>query len=130
SAAIKAADPRILDSNLIEETLLLVKVSSGGREIMEKLLRDTRTLSIPILAAVSDDVDIYSQESYIWGVFTRFDCERDVLFAQSSLLGISPIYKGTMGIDATWKPGYPKPLTMRDDVVKRVDEKWGRIWAR
>ncbi len=129
-AAAKAADPRILDSNLIEETLLLVKVSSGGREIVEKLVKDPRMQSVPILAAVSDDVDIYNQESYIWGVFTRFDCERDVVFAQSSLLGISPIYKGVMGIDATWKPGYPRPLAMREDVVKRVDEKWGKIWAR
>jgi hypothetical protein len=32
-----------------------------------------------------------------------------------------------MGVDATWKPGYPKVLTMTDEVVKRVDEKWGRI---
>lgn len=129
-SVVKAADPRILDSNLVEETLLLVKVSSGGREIVEKLVKDPRLASIPILAAVGDDVDIYNQESYIWGVFTRFDCERDVVFAQSSLLGISPIYKGVMGIDATWKPGYPKPLVMREDIVRRVDEKWGRIWAR
>ena len=30
-----------------------------------------------------------------------------------------------MGIDATWKQGYPEPLVMPDDVVKRVDERWG-----
>jgi len=73
-------------------------------------------------------VDIYNQESYIWGVFTRFDCERDVFFTESMLAGISPIYRGVMGIDATWKPGYPEPLVMTDELVRRVDEKWERIW--
>jgi 4-hydroxy-3-polyprenylbenzoate decarboxylase len=33
-----------------------------------------------------------------------------------------------MGIDATWKPGYPEPLTMPDEIVRKVDEKWGKIW--
>ena len=44
------------------------------------------------------------------------------------LAGISPIYRGVMGIDATWKPGYPEPLVMTDEIVRRVDEKWERIW--
>jgi 4-hydroxy-3-polyprenylbenzoate decarboxylase len=33
-----------------------------------------------------------------------------------------------MGIDATWKIGYPAPLMMNDEIVKRVDAKWGRMW--
>ena len=80
------------------------------------------------IALVSSDVDIQDKESYIWGVFTRFDCERDVIFTENKMIGISPVYSGVMGIDATWKPGYPEPLTMPDEIVKRVDEKWGKIW--
>ncbi len=127
-SALSAIDRRILDVNLIDDTLLLVKVSSGGREIIEMLVKDQQLQGLPLLAAVSEDVDIQNKESYIWGVFTRFDCERDVLFTEQKLLGIAPIYRGVLGIDATWKPGYPKPLVMNEDVVKRVDEKWGRIW--
>ncbi|MBI1806296.1 MAG: UbiD family decarboxylase, partial [Ignavibacteria bacterium] len=123
-----SSDHRILDANLIDGTLLLVKVSSVGRDVIEKLVKDPRLVGLPMLAAVSEDVDIYNKESYIWGVFTRFDCERDVVFTEQRLLGISPIYRGMMGIDATWKTGYPEPLVMTDDVVKRVDEQWGRIW--
>ncbi len=108
--------------------MLLVKVTAGGREIVGKLVKDPRFAMVPMIAAVSDDVDIHDRESYIWGVFTRFDCERDVVFTENRLIGISPVYKGTMGIDATWKQGYPKPLVMDDDVVRRVDEKWGRLW--
>jgi 4-hydroxy-3-polyprenylbenzoate decarboxylase len=83
---------------------------------------------IKLVAAVSEDVDIHDQESYIWGVFTRFDCERDVNFTQQKLVGISPIYKGIMGIDATWKDGYPEPLAMDEKIVKLVDDRWDSYW--
>jgi 4-hydroxybenzoate decarboxylase subunit C len=125
---VKSLDSSILDVNLVDDTFLLVKVSSGGREIVEKLVHDSRLTGLPMLAAVSEDVDIHDKESYIWGVFTRFDCERDVVFTEQKLAGISPIYKGVIGIDATWKPGYPEPLVMKPEIVKLVDEKWGKIW--
>lgn len=127
-STLKAIDNRIVDLNIVEDTFLLVKVSSGGHEIVEKLVKDPRLSNLSILAAVSEDVDIHDKESYIWGVFTRFDCERDVVFTEQKLAGISPIYKGVMGIDATWKPGYPEPLVMKEDIVKLVEEKWGKIW--
>ncbi len=127
-STLKAIDNRIVDLNIVEDTFLLVKVSSGGHEIVEKLVKDTRLFNLSIVAAVSEDVDIHDKESYIWGVFTRFDCERDVVFTEQKLAGISPIYKGVMGIDATWKPGYPEPLLMDEEIAKRVDEKWGKIW--
>jgi len=105
-----------------------VKVRSGGREVVEKLVSNTQLEGISIVAAVSEDVDLRSQESYIWGIFTRFDCERDVVFTEQRLVGISPIYKGIMGIDATWKKGYPEPLVMDETIVKLVDQRWGAYW--
>jgi len=38
------------------------------------------------------------------------------------------MYKGVMGIDATWKKGYPEPLVMNQDVINRVDERWDSYW--
>jgi 4-hydroxy-3-polyprenylbenzoate decarboxylase len=127
-AEVGRLDSRILDSVLIENTLLIVKVRSGGREVVEKLVSNTQLEGISIVAAVSEDVDLRSQESYIWGIFTRFDCERDVVFTEQRLVGISPIYKGIMGIDATWKKGYPEPLVMDETIVKLVDQRWGAYW--
>jgi 4-hydroxy-3-polyprenylbenzoate decarboxylase len=127
-AEVGRLDSRILDSVLIENTLLIVKVRSGGREVVEKLVSNTQLEGISIVAAVSEDVDLESQESYIWGIFTRFDCERDVVFTEQRLVGISPIYKGIMGIDATWKKGYPEPLVMDETIVKLVDQRWGAYW--
>lgn len=125
---LRSLDHRILDLNLVHDTLLLVKVSGNGMSIVERLVRHTELGGIKIVAAVSEDVDIRDRESYIWGLFTRFDCERDILFTEQKLLGISPVYKGIMGIDGTWKPGYPKPLAMLEGVKKRVEERWDAYW--
>ncbi len=142
-SGLREIDRRILDVNLVDETLLLVKVKSPltthqspitadepqtGIEVLKKFLSRDELQQLKLIAVVSEDVDIHNKESYIWGVFTRFDCERDVLFTEQKMLGISPVYSGVLGIDATWKPGYPEPLTMPDEIVKRVDEKWGKIW--
>jgi UbiD family decarboxylases len=125
---LKSFDRRIIDACLVEESLLLVKVRSHGRAIVEKLVKQKELHAVKIIAAVSDDVDIRNKESYIWGIFTRFDCERDVVFSEQSLIGISPIYKGVLGIDATWKKGYPAPLEMDPAIVQRVDKRWDSYW--
>jgi len=144
ASSLRSLDRRIIDVNLVENTLLLVKVDTPvsnhlqpetsnlkpqtGREILQKLVVFPEFSKLKMIAVVSPDVDIHDRESYIWGVFTRFDCERDVVFTESKLVGISPVYKGVMGIDATWKLGYPEPLAMPEEIVKRVDAKWDKIW--
>lgn len=145
ASSFMSVDRRITDMKLIDNTLLLVKVDSPvsntdaqipnpksqiGQEVLQKLIVLPELKNLKLLAVVSQDVDIHNKESYIWGVFTRFDCERDVIFTENKLVGISPVYKGVMGIDATWKPGYPEPLVMKDEIVKRVDEKWDNIWKK
>ena len=105
-ANLKSIDRRILDVVLVEESLLIIKVKSNGRSILKKLLQQKEMQQVKIIAAVSVDVDIRNQENTIWGIFTRFDCERDILFTEQSLRGISPIYKGVMAIDATLEKEY------------------------
>lgn len=121
---LSKVSPFIRDFNLLGETLLAVKVEKNGREIVEELVSKSELKGIKIIAAVSNDIDIYNQEKLIWGIFTRFDAERDIVFTEQKLIGISPIYSGIMGIDATWKEGYPKPLSMDERIVKLVDDKW------
>ncbi len=125
---MRSLDPRILDLNLVHDTLLLAKVSGHGMPLVEKLVKHTELGGVKIVAAVSEDIDIRDRENYIWGVFTRFDCERDLIFTEQKLIGISPVYKGILGIDATWKQGYPNPLKMTDEVKKRVEERWESYW--
>jgi len=33
-----------------------------------------------------------------------------------------------MGIDATWKKGYPETLAMDEDIVRKVDNRWNEYW--
>ncbi len=125
---LKSVHPSIIDLHLSVDCMLTVKVSSDGRAVMETLLSLPDVSDMRIVACVSDDVNIHDRENRLWGVFTRFDCERDVLFREQRLIGISPIYGGPMGIDATWKQGYPEPLTMTDEVERRVEDRWDQYW--
>lgn len=126
---IRAADRRIKDAHVVDNCILFLKVTDKGRAVVEKMVKRRDLQHLKIIAAVSEDVDIRNQENSIWGVFTRFDCERDVVFTEQQLIGISPIYKGVMGIDATWKAGYPEALRMPEEVVKRVDSRWNEYWS-
>lgn len=125
---LRGIDRRILDVRSVEGVMLLVKVKSHGREILQKLVQHTELAGVRMIAAVSEDVNLDDQENYIWGIFTRFDCARDILFTEQKLVGISPVYKGIMGIDATWKEGYPEPLKMTDEIVERVEKRWSEYW--
>jgi 4-hydroxy-3-polyprenylbenzoate decarboxylase len=125
---LSTVDRRILDQHFMHDALLLVKVEGHGMTILKKLVEHPALASVPLIAMVSDDVELRDRENAIWGVFTRFDCERDVIFAEQKMIGISPVYKGVMGIDATWKRGYPEALKMTEAVKKRVDERWESYW--
>jgi 4-hydroxy-3-polyprenylbenzoate decarboxylase len=127
-AALRSTDRRILDLSFIHDTMLIVKVRGEGMPVVKKLVRSNDLADLTLIAAVSEDVDIGDRENYIWGIFTRFDCERDIVFTEQKLMGISPIYKGVMGIDATWKRGYPEALVMREEVRKRVEGRWEDYW--
>jgi 4-hydroxybenzoate decarboxylase subunit C len=125
---LRGLDRRIVDQNILDDTMLVVTVRGDGRQVLKRLLGHPPLAHLPLVVTVSDDVDIRDRENTLWGIFTRFDCERDVLFADQKLIGISPVYGGAMGIDATWKRGYPAPLAMTADVEKKVEERWDLYW--
>jgi 4-hydroxy-3-polyprenylbenzoate decarboxylase len=85
-------------------------------------------LNVRFVVAVSPDVRLDDDENLQWGIFTRFDPARDMVFAEQVFVGARPVYRGTVGIDATWKEGYPAPLEMDEAVVKLVDRRWGEYW--
>ncbi len=122
------ANPTVRDFNTYENTLLVFQVEKNGRETLEKLVAQKELSSFKIIAAVSEDVDVFNQEKTIWGIFTRFDAERDIIFTDQKLIGISPIYSGVMGIDATWKQGYPEPLRMDENIINIVNDRWKKLF--
>jgi UbiD family decarboxylase len=127
-ANIGAIAPGIVKHRLVGKTMLVVQTTGNGREVIQKLIDNPLLGSVKIVVAVSADVDIDDDENLLWGIFTRFDAVLDVMFSRAEFRGIAPVYSGVMGIDATWKQGYQKPLVMDPEIVKKVDSKWSRYW--
>jgi len=121
---LKTKDPRIIGWRLLDQTLLVVQVKSAGRAVVEKLVHDKDLEGIKMVAVVSADVDLTDTVNLMWGLFTRFDCARDLLFTETKLVGPTVCYRGRMGIDATWKTGYPDPLEMPEEIVEKVTARW------
>lgn len=124
----RVPDPRSLDDRVVafrelEDTLLVVAVERDGREVIERLVQADLG-PIKLVAAVSTDVDLDDRDLLLWGIFTRFDCARDVAFTDTRHRGVWSTCYGIMGIDATFKPGYPERLRMPEDVIDRVNRMW------
>jgi 4-hydroxybenzoate decarboxylase subunit C len=119
-----AFDARIVKWKLLAGGFLVVAVRTGAREVVEKLSRWEGLGAVRLFAAVSEDVDLEDEESTIWGIFSRFDPARDLVFSEQEFAGARPVYGGRAGIDASWKEGYPLPLKMSEEIVRLVDRRW------
>jgi 4-hydroxy-3-polyprenylbenzoate decarboxylase len=124
-------DPRAADSRVKAWALrwggtLVVQVSGEGRAVVEALVRRPEVAQVRLLVAVSEDVPLDDDELLLWGIFTRFDCARDLVPAATETRGAWTVCRGPLGIDATWKPGYPDPVTNLPEVVAGVDGWWGK----
>jgi UbiD family decarboxylase len=111
----------------LDEALLAVRVRSKGRDagaMLQKILAKGRLGRHKMLALVSEDVNLKDPMDLIWGLFTRFDAARDIQFSKASLYKAWPFYEGVLGIDATWKKGYPEPVEMPASTIKKVDQRW------
>ncbi|MFQ5744138.1 MAG: menaquinone biosynthesis decarboxylase [Acidobacteriota bacterium] len=116
-------DRRISDYRVLEDALMVVRVESEGRQVVERLVQAPLG-PVRLVAAVSPDVPLDDRDLLLWGIFTRFDCARDVLFTRVEHRGPWTTCHGVLGIDATFKPGYPEPLVMDEEVVHKVDRRW------
>ena len=146
----KEIDKKIIDWRYLEDVLLVVKVEGEGRGVLEKLVQyygslenqnsDPELVSgrtpnsefrIPkIIAVVSSDVPLEDDILLLWGIFTRFDCARDLCFTRSEFGRFGhgsawPVHRGVLGLDATFKKGYPNPIVMTQEIIQKVDRRWG-----
>lgn len=119
-------DARVLLWKQLAGGFLVVRAADAARQVLEKLVG--ANLGPRFIIAVSPDVDLEDAENLQWGIFTRFDPVRDMVFSRQEFRGARPVYEGCVGIDATWKPGYPEPLEMDPAIVRRVDARWNDYW--
>jgi 4-hydroxybenzoate decarboxylase subunit C len=128
----RAADERIAAWRLAWGGMLVVQVEDGvdGRAVVEKLVRRPEHAAVKLVVAVSADVPLDDDEALLWGIFTRFDGARDVIPARTETRGAWLTCRGPLGIDATWKSGYPEPVANTRELVAKVDGWWGRSGPR
>jgi 4-hydroxy-3-polyprenylbenzoate decarboxylase len=119
-------DARVVDHRLAWGALLVVQVRGEGRAVVEALVRRPEYAAVKQILAVSDDVPLGDDTLLLWGIFTRFDCARDTIPASVETRGAWLTCRGPLGIDATWKRGYPDPIANRPEAIARVDAWWGK----
>ena len=95
-----------------------------GREVIEALLRRPEYDAVPWIVAVSEDVPLDDDDLLLWGIFTRFDAARDTIPARAERRGAWLTCGGPLGVDATWKSGYPDPVANTPELIARVDGWW------
>jgi 4-hydroxy-3-polyprenylbenzoate decarboxylase len=124
--------PNVRRWKVWEDALLVVQIDrverDAGRRTLDALVAAPALAGLKMIAVVSPDVDLDDDVDTLWGLFTRFDPARDLVFSRMSMNGAQPFYEGVMGIDATWKPGYPDAVQMDADTVRKVDQRWGSYW--
>ncbi|WP_066632774.1 UbiD family decarboxylase [Desulfolucanica intricata] len=81
----------------------------------------------PLVVLVDDAAVIHDQTSFLWTVFTRFDPAHDI-YADAAIRNNKIEYRGPIVIDARMKPFYPDELIPREDIVKRVSERWSELF--
>ncbi|WP_394808734.1 4-hydroxy-3-polyprenylbenzoate decarboxylase [Nitrosomonas sp.] len=91
------------------------------------------------IIVTDDDINVRDWKEVIWAITTRVDPVRDTLLVENTPIDYldfaSPIsgLGGKMGLDATNKfPGetnreWGTPITMTDEIKKRVDTIWGEL---
>jgi len=97
---------------------------SPGRAVVERLVQRPEYAGVQLIVAVSADVPLDDDELLLWGIFTRFDCARDIVPARAETRGAWLTCRGPLGIDATWKPGYPEPVATPEAIVTKVNGWW------
>jgi 4-hydroxy-3-polyprenylbenzoate decarboxylase len=119
-------DSRIEKWKLLDGGFLVLTVQNNPREVLKSVIASSP--KIRFVVAVSSDVNLEDDENLQWGIFTRFDPARDMIFSEQTFVGARPVYRGVVGIDATWKSGYPRPLEMDESIVRLVDRRWNEYW--
>ena len=62
--------------------------------------------------------------NFLWTTFTRFEPAADIHAASRHIVRNHIAYEPPIVIDARLKPWYPKEVACRDDIARRVTDRW------
>ncbi len=77
------------------------------------------------IVVLHDSADFaLSTDKFLWATWTRFNPSTDIYAKECEIRNNHIIYHAPMVIDARMKPWYPKEVEPRDDIVKKIDDRW------
>ncbi len=126
----------IIDELRPIDGILVVKIKKDrpfkAREIANEIWEIDLEKKVRIMFIVDEEIDIHEKTELLWGLFTRFDPERDIFFDERKLnYRVLPNFGTRMAIDCTRKfkeEGHLKPwleiIEMDEQIKKRVTQRW------
>lgn len=89
-----------------------------------QLARESRLGEWPLVILHDDAGVAQSATDFLWATWTRFEPAADIYAANTEVVRHHLAYQPPIVIDARKKPSLPDELVVRDDIAKRVDERW------
>lgn len=81
------------------------------------------------IVVIHDNADVAkSTEKFLWATWTRFNPATDIFAKEVTTRNNHIGYTSPIVIDARMKPWYPNEVEPREDIVKLVDERWGKYF--
>lgn len=144
---IKMQLPEVVDMHLpvagVFHNLAIVSIRKRypgqARKVMYALWGMGQMMFTKVIAVVDAEVDVHDLADVRWHVLANMDPQRDLVITAGPLDALDhaapmPGYGGHLGIDATQKlpeeghsRPWPEEISMSEEIIRRVDEKWPRL---
>ncbi len=95
------------------------------RDYPQRLARDPRAASWPLLFLVEDTAVVERNVAFLWSAFTRFEPAADVHAAGSRIHRHHEVLTPPVVFDCRLKPGFPEELFPDEETLARVTRRWG-----
>jgi len=89
-----------------------------------RLAREPALEEWPMVVLHDDAGVAASTTDFLWSTWTRFEPAGDIYAAETKVIRHHLAYRAPIVIDARKKPTLPDELVVRDDIAKRVDQRW------
>ena len=121
-----AVHRQILGLKAVGDAFLVAQVPADADKvaIRSALAEHPATRAYLFHVLVSPDVPLDDPRLVLWGWFTRFDPLVDLHPARREVAGNRLVLHFPVAMDATWKPGYRKPVAFDPEHERRVDANW------
>jgi 3-polyprenyl-4-hydroxybenzoate decarboxylase len=97
----------------------------ADREAPGRIARHPAFAGWPLVVLTDDAARAArSAMNFLWTTFTRFEPAADIHAAGTRIVRNHIAYEPPVVIDARMKPWYPKELSCRDDIARRVTDRW------